>query len=71
MSKQFEVGDRVTVTSTEVIMLHCARDTTKGKAYTVIKVDSTHDDGIIDVSFVDDAGDTVILASHAVSPVKE
>lgn len=66
MSNTFKAGDRVTVNQEglDAIAANCTRDTTAGKAYTLThtglnaaKLASTP----LDVEFIDDVGDSVIL----------
>lgn len=68
----FKVGSKITVTGTTEALAICARDTTRGKEYTVLEVNTPMAliDGYDDVVFIDDVGDRVCLYLDSVTLVE-
>jgi len=72
MSNPFKAGDKITVEPASDAEQACARDTTTGKSYTLLEVDTyTCTKGKHDVKFIDDAGDEVHLRPESVTLSKE
>lgn len=73
MSNTFKVGDKVTVNlNLGMREANCSRDTTQGKSYTLIAVDTPEcNEGKHDVQFIDDVGDTAGRSHTGVTIVKE
>jgi hypothetical protein len=73
MSNTFKVGDKITVNEElDLAASICTSDTTKGKHYTLVVVDTPScTRGKHDVAFVYDVGDIVHLYDYYVSLVKE
>lgn len=74
MNNTFKIGDKITVTGTDEAAQYCTRDTTKGKAYTLVAVGLNSLSGAPtakDVSFTDDAGDTITIHCTDVTLAKE
>ena len=72
MSNPFKVDDKITINA-DIVGVCEARDTTAGRAYKVLAVDTPDCNPFEphDVLFIDDVGDRVILFPEHVTLAKE